>query len=142
MLPILAPLLVLAHPGHQSAPPNPGWNCDDPIAQQEMNWCAAEEYRAADAELNRQWAKTSARMKERDAGWDDSVAMDWDKRPGWFDSLLEAQRAWIAYRDAHCRLDGYEARGGSLEPLLVSTCKTALTKERTEQLRSLADSSA
>ncbi|MEM9310349.1 MAG: lysozyme inhibitor LprI family protein, partial [Pseudomonadota bacterium] len=69
-----------------------------------------------------------------------SYKPDHDTRPGWFASLLEAQRAWITYRDAHCRVDGYTARGGSLEPLLVSTCKTALTKARTNQLKELAQS--
>ena len=78
-------------------------------------------------------------MKERDNAWADYPGGS-DTRPGWFASLLEAQRAWIAFRDAHCRVDGYMARGGSLEPLLVSTCKTALTKARTAQLQELADS--
>lgn len=131
---VLATLLQAAQP---YAPA-----CDQEAAdrgiQQEMNICAAEEYRAADAELNAQWKITRATMKARDKGW----KPDWDERPGYFASLLEAQRAWIAYRDAHCRLDGYTARGGSLEPLLVSTCKTSLTNARTAQLRELADSPA
>ncbi|MBV7259755.1 DUF1311 domain-containing protein [Erythrobacter sp. WH158] len=103
--------------------------------QQEMNICAAIDYRLADAELNAQWKVTSAKMKARDEGWNP----EWDDRPGWFASLLEGQRAWITYRDAHCRVDGYWARGGSLEPLLVSTCKTALTEARTKELSELAD---
>ena len=135
----LVPLLLALQPAPDAEPPNPEWNCDDPQFQQEMNWCSARDYARADAKLNAQWAITSARMKERDAGWDESVADGWDKRPGWHASLLEAQRAWITFRDAHCRVDGYTARGGTLEPLLVSSCKTALTKARTEQLRALAE---
>lgn len=57
-----------------------------------------------------------------------------DKRPGHFETLLEGQRAWLKYRDAHCTTEGYWARGGSLEPLLVSTCKTKLTQDRIQQL--------
>ncbi|MEM8726225.1 MAG: lysozyme inhibitor LprI family protein [Pseudomonadota bacterium] len=107
--------------------------------QQEMNICAQHDYQAADDALNAQWKVTSAKMKARDASWGEFVP-DWDTRPGYFASLLEAQRAWLSYRDAHCRVDGYTARGGSLEPLLVSTCKTALTEARTEELRQLAES--
>ncbi|UAB76902.1 DUF1311 domain-containing protein [Erythrobacter sp. SCSIO 43205] len=103
--------------------------------QQEMNICAHREYLIADENLNAQWKLTRAEMKRRDSEAD---LPEWDERPGYFDTLLEAQRAWLTYRDAHCRSDGYFARGGSLEPLLVSTCKTALTIERTAQLRELA----
>ncbi|MBV7267308.1 DUF1311 domain-containing protein [Erythrobacter sp. WH131] len=136
---IFTSLLLLAHPASQDASPDPDWDCANPVQQQEMNWCAANEFVLADAELNRQWARTSAAMRMRDDAWGDDVSPDWDARPGWFDSLLEAQRAWLTFRDAHCRIDGYAARGGSLEPLLVSTCQTALTKTRTQELRDLED---
>lgn len=119
-------LLLLA----AAAPSEPQWNCDDPQYQQEMNWCAAQEFEKADAALNAQWKKTSAAMKQRDAEIDRS----YDERPGYFDTLLAAQRAWLTYRDQHCASEGYWARGGSMEPLLVSTCKTKLTEERTQQL--------
>ncbi|MDN3645629.1 lysozyme inhibitor LprI family protein [Pontixanthobacter aestiaquae] len=122
-----------------AAPPNPDWNCDDPMAQQEINWCAHQDYLAADAELNAQWAKTSAILKERDMQWMDGHGNGEDGKPGFFRAALDAQRAWIAFRDAHCRSEGYYARGGSLEPLLVSTCKTKLTKDRTQQLQFLIE---
>ena len=117
--------------------------CDEAAAeqgiQQDMNICAYRDFLIADAALNAQWKVTRAKMKARDAGWE-SYKPDYDTRPGWFASLLEAQRAWLTYRDAQCRVDGYTARGGSLEPLLVSTCKTALTKARTQDLKYLAES--
>lgn len=137
MLNILMPILLMLHPASQIDPPNPDWNCDDPVQQQEMNWCADLEFASADDALNHQWAETSALMKARDEAWEATVVPQWDDRPGYFATLLEAQRAWLVYRDTHCRSDGYAARGGSLEPLLVSTCKTALTNVRTEQLREL-----
>jgi uncharacterized protein YecT (DUF1311 family) len=72
-------------------------------------------------------------MKQRDTEWDSS----WDERPGYFDQLLAAQRAWIAFRDAHCASEGYEFRGGSMEPFMIGTCMTKLTEERTAQLKDL-----
>lgn len=131
-LALILPLLL------QSAePPVPEWNCADPQFQQEMNWCAGQDYEAADAALNAQWAITAEVMKQRDIEWDALGSSD--KRPGFFRSLLEAQRSWLRYRDAHCRTDGYTARMGSLEPFLVATCKTRLTRMRTAELKELVE---
>lgn len=108
--------------------------CDAPQTQMEMNACTEQEFQAADAELNAQWTIARAAMRQNDTEFSSS----WDRRPGYFDQLLAAQRAWIAFRDAHCASEGYRARGGSLEPMLVAGCKTDLTKARTTQLRQLA----
>lgn len=124
----------------QEAPPVPEWNCDDPQVQQEMNWCAARDFEVADERLNAQWKVTAAAMKARDDAFVDYGGDD--TREGYFESLLEAQRGWLRYRDAHCRLEGYYARGGSLEPLPVSTCKARLTRMRTDELRELAEEPA
>ena len=107
--------------------------------QMEMNICAQRDFLIADAQLNAQWAITSDRMKTRDARWEADEYAYRDDRPGYFETLLEAQRAWLSYRDAHCRSEGYYARGGSLEPLLVLTCKSALTIARTAELNALVE---
>lgn len=131
-------MLLAAAPAPDPADDLP--ECNEEAAemgvQQEMNICAHREYLIADAALNAQWRLTRQAMQERDS---EAEKPDWDNRPGYFETLLEAQRAWIAYRDAHCRSEGYEARGGSLEALLVATCKRDLTEKRTEELRSLAE---
>jgi uncharacterized protein YecT (DUF1311 family) len=129
---LILPLLAQA-----AEPPVPGWNCDDPQVQQEMNWCAGRDFAVADERLNAQWKITSEVMKHRDAEWAEIGSAD--NRPGFFDSLLEAQRGWLRYRDAHCRVDGYIARGGTLEPLLVSSCKARLTRMRTDELKALVE---
>ncbi len=104
-----------------------------------MNQCAYRDFLIADAELNAQWTITRARMKQDDADFAASASAEFDKREGSFDRLLEAQRGWLRYRDAHCQVSGYGARGGSLEPLLVAMCKTHLTQERTQQLKDLVE---
>lgn len=111
------------------------WNCDEPVAQQEMNWCASQDFHKADAALNAQWKLTAAAMKRRD----ERDGAPSDGRPNHFDTLLAAQRAWLKYRDAHCDLGGYLFRGGSMEPLLVATCRTTLTEARTKQLKDLIE---
>jgi len=105
------------------------------MTQTDMNICAGQDFVEADAELNAQWSITAASMRRRDA---DTTYSD-DGRAPYFEVLLAAQRAWLTFRDAHCISEGYEARGGSMEPMLVAGCRAALTRERTQQLRDLIE---
>ena len=110
-------------------------DCSGAITQQDMNWCATQDFFKADAALNAQWEITAAAMRERDA---DTQTLD-DGRLGYFAQLLAAQRAWLEFRDAHCASAGYAARGGSMEPMLVALCRTDLTEQRTRQLQELLE---
>jgi uncharacterized protein YecT (DUF1311 family) len=107
--------------------------CVEPQNQLAMNMCALADYEAADAEMNRQWAATVAAMKEADA----EVDPEYDKQPGHYETLLEAQRAWLKYRDEHCLGESFSFRGGSGQPMVDSGCKAGLTRQRTKQLREL-----
>ena len=77
--------------------------------QMEMNSCAASDYSRADEELNTVWRKLP-KSKE----------------------LLASQRAWIAYRDAECSFRKAQFEGGSIAPLIYSSCLSELTKQRTK----------
>lgn len=112
----------------------PQWNCDDPQDQSTMNMCAHRDFQRADAELNAQWRLTVAALREADKG----VDRKYDRQPLHYDTLLAAQRAWLIYRDKHCEGESFEARGGSMQPMLASGCKAQLTRARTKQLRELA----
>lgn len=110
------------------------WDCAkaDQLPQQGMNWCAARDYGAADKELNAVWPKVRAHMRDVDS--------EQDKRlKGAEAALLKAQRAWIDYRDGQCESEGFQARGGTLEPLLVAGRKAAMTRSRTKELRQLME---
>ena len=127
--------LMLAQAG--AAKVEPSSDCGISGVQSELNQCAEQDFLVADQRLNAQWLVTAAHMRQRDVE-NRRYASD-DDRPGYFDQLLGAQRAWLAFRDGHCASEGYWARGGSMEPMLVSGCKAALTNARTEQLRQLAN---
>jgi uncharacterized protein YecT (DUF1311 family) len=129
---ILPLLLVLSQAGAAATVDE---ECVDPQNQQAMNMCALADYEAADAEMNRQWAQTVAAMKEADS----EVDPEYDKQPGYYETLLDAQRAWLKYRDAHCLGESFSFRGGSGQPMMDSGCKAGLTRQRTEQLRLLIE---
>ncbi len=101
--------------------------------QAQMNQTAATQYRLADATMAGQWRRTYAAMKARD-GRDRSRGGGF----GYAAATLASQRAWLAFRDAQCTIEGGEFAGGSMQPLAQIQCKTRLTNERTTQLRSLS----
>lgn len=125
----LTSVLAFSLQAANSPPEDP--DCAEPMTQTAMNICATKDYGRADAELNEVWRELRAVAKAADEYPHD------DSQPGNWATQLEAQRAWLAYRDAHCRLVSYDARGGSLQPLLTANCRAELTRERTQSMRAL-----
>ncbi|KQV83738.1 lysozyme inhibitor LprI family protein [Rhizobium sp. Root1220] len=107
-------------------------NCKDPQTQTDMTLCERARQDAADKALNVQYKKTRAAM----------VAIDSDLEAdmkGAEKALVKAQRAWIEYRDAECEAEGFQARGGTMEPMLVAGCIANVTDARTKELKTLED---
>jgi len=97
--------------------------------QADMNAQAAATYKTADAAMNAQWPRTYAAMKRRDATARDGF--------GYAAATLASQRAWLAFRDKQCTIEGGEFAGGSLQPMARLQCLARLTKERVTQLKDL-----
>ncbi len=109
-------------------------DCTAPQTQIEMTMCAGQDYAKADAELNTVYRQARAAMKSYDTNLPPG-------QRGAAEALLAAQRAWIPFRDAACKAEGYPFEGGSIQPMIVSECLARLTRRRTEDLRALiADS--
>src|SRR6185436_15178293 len=124
-------LLALALQGATAAQPDEP-NCRDPQTQLEMNLCAGIEFERADAELNRVYRESIAGERQADRELD----RRYDQRPSNETILREAQRAWVAFRDAQCTYEANgEARGGSMESMVHGQCLARMTRERTAQLR-------
>lgn len=116
---------------------DPQWNCANPQAQQEMNYCAGQDAARADAELNTVYrtAIADAQAADRDYAQAMGGATGRDAGPGEEATLRGAQRAWVAFRDANCRLESFEARGGSMQPMIDGNCRATLTRARAAELR-------
>jgi uncharacterized protein YecT (DUF1311 family) len=106
--------------------------CAGASTQAALNQCAAEAFTRADGALNRQWGETLATMKRRDA-----AGPLRGRGFGYASSLLASQRAWLAFRDAQCVIEGGEFAGGSAQGMAITRCKANLTAERTAQLKRL-----
>ena len=117
------------------AAPADATDCDGDSPQQMLNICAANAAESADAEMNAQWKLTAAEMKRRDSEIDRKD----DHEPGYFETLLASQRAWLTYRDRQCLLESFEMRGGSGAPQIHGGCMHRLTRDRLAQLKALIE---
>jgi uncharacterized protein YecT (DUF1311 family) len=102
------------------------------MAQAELTFCAEQDWKAADQDLNAAYRAAMTMMKQVDA---DLAISD----QGAAENLKVGQRAWITYRDAACAADGYLMHGGSAEPMVIYGCRARLTQARAADIRSLAE---
>jgi uncharacterized protein YecT (DUF1311 family) len=113
--------------------------CDEqPPTQREMDDCAAFQYRQADARLNKVYAKATQYMtndQERAEKRSDQRQIQYEKTA--VESLKQAERAWLTYRDLQCRAAGQQYEGGSMRPMIESQCLTTLTEHRIADLKSI-----
>jgi uncharacterized protein YecT (DUF1311 family) len=96
-------------------------DCANAQDQATMNECAGKAFDAADAKLNDAYKQIEGRLK------DDAASKK---------LLVDAQRAWVAFRDAECNFQGGpRAEAGSMYPLVVASCQAALTNGRLKDLQ-------
>ena len=85
-----------------------------------MNICAYQSYKKADDQLNRLYQTKMAALHENSSK----------------QRLKDAQKAWIAFRDASCVYEiGPREESGSIWPLLQNGCLEAFTTRRVSELK-------
>jgi uncharacterized protein YecT (DUF1311 family) len=117
-------------------PTDPEHPCEDAKNQKELNQCAGEQYRKADARLNVVYGKAltfmqkdlSEAQEQRDA---DQVKYN----QAAIEKLKTAERAWIRYRDLHCDAARHQNGGGSVDPMIWAFCMEQTTTDRVEELK-------
>ena len=92
-------------------------NCSDPTSTPEINYCASLAFDAADNRLNQVYQQV----------------MD-DYSSGQQEALVDAQLAWIPFRDAHCEFAVRDAMGGTGYSSYLNGCLQVLTEIRTAAL--------
>jgi len=88
--------------------------------------CLGREQAAWDAILNRRYKAAMADAKDMDRRLQEESGTE----PGVADSLLKAQRAWIAFRDAECERQYELYKEGTIRTNIASACQNELTAER------------
>ncbi len=92
--------------------------CEGNGSQAEASACAHEEYKAADAALNKVYGQLAGVLDAEDKA-----------------ALKESELAWIKYRDATCAFESSQYKGGTMRPMIESFCLARVTKARAAELR-------
>lgn len=91
-------------------------------SQSEMNPEAATNFEVADKQMNKVYADLISKIDKESQ-----------------EKLKIVQRAWLVYRDAQADLiSDFDARGGSMAPMIYEGTRTELTKTRIENLKKVA----
>ncbi|MBZ9711493.1 lysozyme inhibitor LprI family protein [Mesorhizobium sp. ESP7-2] len=91
-------------------------DCANAQDQATMNQCAGKDFGAADKKLNDAYKQIMDRLKDNAASRK---------------LLVDAQRAWVAFRDAECKFQGGPIdTAGTVYPMVVANCQTSLTNGR------------
>lgn len=101
--------------------------CQNPATQVDMTRCAQLEYETADQDPNRVYKSAMQGAKSMDAGFPGA-------QPSFEQTLRDAQRAWIPFRDKACLAQSMVYRGGSMQSLEYVACLTLMTQRRTQDL--------
>ena len=97
--------------------------------------CAAAEHRRADVALNAAYQQALRELRSQDA--DTAGGRAANGGLSYSQSLIASERAWIAYRDAQCRVENYGSWDGRELPIYQLGCLTASTEARTKELKEL-----
>ncbi len=95
--------------------------CPNAMTQLELNQCAGNEYRKADAHLNAIYSKLMKLLRD-------------DKEK---EVLKRTEKAWIQYRNLHCEEVRPRDGEGSMAPMVWANCMTMLTADRVEEIKAL-----
>jgi uncharacterized protein YecT (DUF1311 family) len=96
-------------------------DCNNASSTAEMNFCADRDYQAADKALNAAYVAALTYIRSRD------MEKPYDAK-SFEDAMRDAQRTWVAYRDADCKdLVAQEWSGGSGASSAILGCMTEKT---------------
>ncbi|MGB7440160.1 MAG: lysozyme inhibitor LprI family protein [Coleofasciculaceae cyanobacterium] len=93
-------------------------DCELAQTQAQINTCAGLQANKADEQLNQVYRQLRAKIKDSPQ----------EQR------LINAQLAWIKFRDADCDYAKGQYEGGSIVPTIYASCLSRLTEQRTKEL--------
>lgn len=111
---------------------SPPFDCVKQDTQADMNVCSFRDYLRADIELNQGWEKVAARYRGTSASGKPSPQSE-------FGLMLDAQRAWLLYREKQCDGEGKGYEGGSIRPLIENSCRERITRQRIAEFKPLLE---
>ena len=109
--------VLICSSAHAQNKPKPK-PCEEAQTQADMNICWGNEYKKADAALNKTYQQLAAMLD------DDEKAQ-----------LKTAETAWLKYRDTNCEFVADQYKGGSIRPMIAAICLADVSNNRTTELK-------
>ena len=97
-------------------------NCDNPITQSQMTFCAYAQYRETDTALNERYRQLRDLLNAEQQ-----------------QDLKQVQLAWIKFRDATCNFESQSWEGGSGYNMVKTLCLDAYTARRIEDINNMLE---
>jgi uncharacterized protein YecT (DUF1311 family) len=92
-------------------------NCSKPITDRELRICSQLHYDRENGKLNRVYNQLQQQLPNNRK-----------------QQLIESQKLWIVFRDAHCDFRRSRVAGGTADPIIYYGCLAQLTQLRTSEL--------
>ena len=108
-------------------------DCADAGDEVDMMECAWAKFDKLDAQLNAEYQNTIAIFEDR-------MAAQSHRAPDLVNRLREAQRAWVAYRDANCSMYIWAYEETHEQEPWREYCMTEMTTARLEELKRFQES--
>ena len=96
-------------------------NCEEAITQVEMNMCSAQDLETSEKALK------SVYDQALDSFDDEEELQEFEA----------VQKSWVDYRDEHCDIAADQYAGGTIMPLIYSSCMKKLADERSDHIRNM-----
>jgi uncharacterized protein YecT (DUF1311 family) len=93
-------------------------DCKKATTQMDLDYCAGQDFKKVDGQLNVLYRKMMPRYGAADQAL-----------------LKDAERKWVAWRDAECAFDTNLSAGGTIHPMVETTCQTEKTNARIKELQ-------
>jgi uncharacterized protein YecT (DUF1311 family) len=119
-------------PSHAQDRPVPPADCNKANTQMEMTLCAQTRAASADKKLNNTYQILQRRLAI-DLRQGNTAQIDLAKQR--YQKLINAQNAWIKFRDATCEYERSNFEGGSIAPMIYHDCVAKVTDRRTADLQ-------
>lgn len=106
-------------------------DCSQGNNVQEVYSCAQKNRNETELDLNKEYKLAKGRVETLFKGDDKELSQ-------YMDTLTEAQRAWLKYRENDCKLASYAAdKGSDLSNANVNMCTSELNEQRIKKLKLL-----
>lgn len=104
------------------APPALAIDCKNAANQMELDYCAGQDFKAADARLNALYQGLMAKYDNNNQAL-----------------LRDAEEKWLAWRDAECAYENELTMGGTVHSMMQTECDTDKTNVRIKELERQRD---